>query len=293
MDSTEAKNTAPEVSDLGTRETLAEKQPNAAEAIYAAIADKVRADSQNLGAPIHVEDLGPLFADLTPEQIVQHLTELIQIVDYQDVKVITSTAGATYLYSDTVMSPEEAGEQVLAQETQIKIAEKVREDSQADVRLTAVGTLAELAPDLPTAKVVEYATAMAGTEKYPDIQCLTGPTGIPYLFSEIHMTRNYAIILARVEAKNPYAMIAETVREESRIYPRPTKVELFYALVFQIPEDQMEMIVEGLLRRDEYGDIKKAIAPTQAIYLYSDRYMVAPHVESWIQWEEVDKFNNP
>lgn len=269
------------------------RESNTTETVYAAIADKVRADSQSLGRLTHVEDLGTLFPDMTPEQVVDHLGELIKIEEYKDVKVLTSASGWTYLYSDTFVSAKEAGEKSFSEQVRAKIATKVRADSEAHVRLTPVDSLAELLADVPKESIETYTAAMADDEKYQDIKQLHGPTGIAYSYSDRHMTANYAALLARVEAKDPYRTIADTVREESRIYPRPTKVALFYEPVFQIDADMMEAAVEGMLQREEYKDIKKIIASTGAVYLYSDLYMPAAQAKAIVQWEEVDKALNP
>src|SRR5512142_2570446 len=102
----------------GAPETLPAMTP---EEIYAAVAGKVRSDSQNLAMPIPVEELGPLFADLAPEQIVVHLTELVQKEEYADIKIVTSGTGAIYLYSETSITSGDAGALVLADETQAAI----------------------------------------------------------------------------------------------------------------------------------------------------------------------------
>ncbi len=268
-------------------------QIKTADPIHLTIVEKVRMDSETPGRLTHVEELGPLFPELTPEQIVAHLTELVKDEQFSDIRVTFSDSGAAFLYSDTFITPTEASEKIVAEEVQEKIASQVRQDSQVEIRLTPVESLVELAPKLEAAKVKGYATAMLGNVTYHDIRPLNGPTGIAYLYSETHMTRNYATILARIEAKDPYTTIAETVREESRVYPRPTRVGLFYEPLFQIESAQLEMIVEGLLRRPEYADIQKIVASTGAIYLYSNRYLEPAFAESWVEWEEVGRQNNP
>lgn len=265
------------------------RQSIAPESVHAAIAEKVRADS-DAAILTHVETLSTLFPDITPEKIVDHLTEMVKLEQYKDIRLMTSASGSTYLYSDTIISAADASEEILAEEVQAKIADKVRVDSKERVQLSAVSSLTELAPELQPSQIERYVAAMDGDERYQDIKQLVGPTGLAYLYSEAAMTRNYANLLARIEANDPCVTIAETVREESRVYPRPTKVELFYTPVFNIDPDQLEMVVEQTLKRPEFQDIKKVIASTQAVYLYSDKHMVAPQVERWVQWQEVDRW---
>jgi hypothetical protein len=260
--------------------------------IYIAIADKVRTDTQSQNKPIHVETLAALFPDMKPEEIVNHLAEMVKVERYKDIQVQISSSGAAYLYSEKFISPENANEKIVAEETQTKIAEQVRQDSEKYIRLTPLSSLGEVFPDLEPDKVKQHALAILEDITYPDIRQVAGPTGLVYLYSVDHMTETYARLLARVEANDPAALVAETVREESLIYPRPTKVALFYAPVFQLQECNMPMIVESVLTRPEYKDIKKIDAPTGAIYLYSEMYMDPDLAERYVQWEEVERLTS-
>lgn len=268
-------------------------QKIAVDVIYIAIADKVRTDTESTGKPIHVEELGTLFPDMKSEEIVNHLTEMVKVERFQDVRVYISSSNAAYLYSDKYLPELEAVEKIVAEETQGQIAAKVREDSEKNIQLTAPSALVALFPDLEAERVQKYVTALLENTNYPDIRHVVGPTGLGYLYSVDHMTATYARLLARAEAKNPEAMIAETVREESQVYPRPTKVALFYEPLFQIEPDKLESVVESMLSRREYQDIKKIIASNGAIYLYSSVHMEPGFAERWVQWEEVEKALNP
>jgi hypothetical protein len=274
-------------------EATSESHPiSADDSAFATIAAKVRADS-NLARLTHVEELESLFAGKTPEQIIHLVAELIKTEQYQDIKVLISASGAGYLYSASFIAPAEAGEKALMEEVQETVANKVRADSAESARLTPMKDLPELFPDAPPEQIEKFAGMMAGADKYQDIESVIGPGGAGYLYCATHMTENYAKLLARVETKNPFAAIAETVREESRIYPRPTKVALFYEPVFQIDANLMQIAVEGISQRVEYKDIKKIVAPNGAIYLFSDLYLSEPQAQAFVQWEEVDKLNNP
>lgn len=276
----------------GTGTSSVTRQTISVDVIHIAIADKVRSDSQSLDKPIPVEVLGTLFPDMKPDEIVDHLAALVKIEKYSDIKVMTSGSGAAYLYSDTFVAPEDASKKILMEETQVKIADQVRRVSKESAQLIAAPALVEYVPDVPPSEIAEFVTAMASDPRYEDIHQVTGPAGVAYLYSETYLTNNYANLLARVESKDPCTAVAETVREESRIFPRPTKVELFYAPVFQIDPGQMETVVENTLRRPEFADIRKIVATTGAIYLFSDKYMEPGQAETLVRWEEVDKYRN-
>ena len=260
--------------------------------IYAVIAAKIRTDSQTLVKPIPVELLSEVFPELKPEEIVEQLVKMTRIEQYGDVRVHITASGAAYLYSENSIATDEAVERIVAEETQNRIVDLIRYDSKKRIRLTAVTSLCEKFPDLEPARVQQYAGAILNGSKHQDIHRVAGPSGVEYLYSIDFMTETYAHLLARVEAKDPEALIAETVREESRIYPRPTRVGLFYAPVFQLQEYQMETVVESVLARDDCKDIKKIVAPNGALYLYSDRYLNQALAERYVQWEEVEKFKN-
>jgi hypothetical protein len=211
----------------------------------------------------------------------------------KDVRVMTAVSGLAYLYSDRFIAPEEVNAKSQAEEERTKIATQVREDSKVLVQLTKAQVLSELFPEITPAHVDARLEEMSKDERYWDIKKLIGNTGITYLYSETHMTGNYAAMLARVGEGTPCSIIAETVREESRIYPRPTKVELFYSPVFNFDPSQMEALIEGTLRNHECADLQKVVASTGAVYLYSKLYMDAYQAERWIEWEEVGKQDNP
>jgi len=260
--------------------------------IYIAIADQVRTETQKQAKPIHVETLGVLFPDMKPEDIIAHLGAMIKVERYQDIKVQISASNAAYLYSENFISSADASEKIIAEETLTQIAARVRQDSEKRIKLTPLNALGEMFPDLELERVKRYSLAITEDNQYPDIRQVLGPTGLVYLYSASHMTETYARLLARVEANNPTALIVETVREESYVYPRPTKVALFYAPVFQLHDCPMEAIVQSVLARPEYSDIKKIDAPTGAVYLYSDWYMNPSFAERYVRWEEVEKANS-
>jgi hypothetical protein len=264
----------------------------AGDGVYGIIAEKIRADSQALAKPIHVESLGVVFPDMKPEEIVGQLTQMVQIERYGDVRVHISASGAAYLYSENSISTGEAIEKITAEETQTQIAEQIRDDSGKHLRLTALASLGERFPGLDPERVKQYAQEILNDPNYRDIRQVAGPAELEYLYSVNFMTQTYARLLARVEAHNPAALIAETVREESLIYPRPTQVGLFYEPVFQLQECDVETIVESMLVCDDYKDIKQIVAPTGAIYLYSDLYLDQALAERYVQWEEVEKLTN-
>ncbi len=163
-----------------------------------------------------------------------------------------------------------------AEELRFKLAEKVRGDSKYLTELTSAGALAPVQSGLDGEDLAANLADIANDNvTYSDIKSIEGPTGKVYFYSEKYMTATYARILARVKAEDPCLTIAETVREESRVYPRATNIELFKYGLFKIDREELDNFVARTLALHE--DIKKIVTPRGSTCLYSTRYLT----EDW------------
>lgn len=161
-----------------------------------------------------------------------------------------------------------------AEELYLKFAEKVRGDSRYLADLTSANSLGSMQGELEEVEA-NLAHLANDTTTYSDIKSITGPTGKVYFFSEKYMTPGYAKILARVKAEDPCLTIVETVRDESRIYPRATNIELFKYGLFKIDRDQLDTYVARV--QELHDDIKQIVTPKGAVCLYSTKYLT----EDW------------
>ena len=198
-----------------------------------------------------------------------------------------------YLYSATYLTEDDAEQLLRSEELRADIAAKIREESQSLAQLTGLDTLNNL-PSFQDVEDIElYLDEMARDGRYRDIQKIITSTGAVYLYSETFITKNYAAILARAAADDPAATIAETVREESKIYPRPTHVDSFKGQVFNISSGELEAFISKSLKHDDFHDIKVLRASTGARYLYSSKYLSADYAMALVEWQEVGEENNP
>jgi hypothetical protein len=172
-----------------------------------------------------------------------------------------------------------------------RIGEKVRADSRGTQLLTPVdGLYAEIGWEESACNPDE----IRKDPRYEDIKTATAATGERFFYSTRHMSDYYALLLARVAAHDPCATIAETVRDESRIYPRPTCVLLFMEKLFGMKEADLKEIVDKALLKPEYNDLKMMVHPaTGGVYLYSSQYMDADLAFALMDWQEVGKDANP
>ena len=159
-----------------------------------------------------------------------------------------------------------------AEELRFKLAEKVRGDSKYLTELTSASALAPVQLGLDNDDIEGNLAEIAkNNDQYRDIRSIAGPTGKVYFFSETYMTENYARILARVKAEDPCLTIAETVREESKTYPRATNIELFKYGLFKIDRAELNTYVARV--QDLYEDIKQLVTAKGSVCLYSTKYL--------------------
>lgn len=171
------------------------------------------------------------------------------------------------------------------------IAETIREQSR-EVRLMRIEEFyAE--PYSLAVEVVQEALNKFETEAvYGDIQRIPGAKTL-YLYSTTHIRENYAMMLARVEEKDMFKTIAETVRHESKTYPRTTNIKLFTVAPFNFKREEILDVIQELEKRPEYEDIKQVKASNGAICLYSEKYLTKARAAAMTEWDEVERFENP
>jgi hypothetical protein len=165
-----------------------------------------------------------------------------------------------------------------------EVVEAIRAESAA-IRITPLGSLQERFPEADIPALIDESAA-------GDIESVVG-SGTRYYFSTISMTRAYATHLARIADRDPLRLVAETVREESRIYPRPTPIIAFCDPPFRITSGDLPSILEGLTATEEFSDIRSCRASNGAVYLYSTRHLTPDHAEGLTEWNEVGRRDNP
>jgi len=268
----------------------------AIEEIYGRIVKKVREDSEQRRCltPFIVLD------SLTPEpelmKIEVNLVEMVQDERYKDISFATTPAGNTYLYSSNFLSKEDADILAANEDILAVIAEKIRDNSRRGGTLTAVESLFSADAENNEERINELRAAieeMSDDDRYQDINSIPVPAKGDYYYSSKYITEQYARILARAEAKDPAAQIAATVREDSKLYPRPTSVAYLTDPVFGLDPAKLDVFIDELLAKPEYNDIKLVLASNGAGYLYSNLYISEALAKSDAEWNEVGRWNNP
>lgn len=202
------------------------------------------------------------------------VADLAEDTQYGDIKTITTASGQLFLYSAAHISHSEAIAKGHLEEVKHVIAEKVRRDSRIATTLTPLGALYALWPDLRPVKICSILNEMQTQNCYRDLKTVSALSGELYLYCDLHITEKYAALLVRTAVNDACTTIAHTVREESRIYPRPTKASMFCSRVFGIPSNSLQHFIVRVLNRPEFSDIRKLVHPeTETVYLYSNLHM--------------------
>ncbi len=161
----------------------------------------------------------------------------------------------------------------------------------SEIRLTR---LSELASSFPEAAAAPGGLARLLEESgAADLRRMAGEGGEAYYFSADSMTEAYALHLFRVEERDPVRLVADTVRDESRVYPRPTDLRVFSEPPFSLPEREVSEVLARIAMRPDTADIKTLRASNGAPYLFSDRYLDPAHAASLVEWIEVLQKENP
>jgi hypothetical protein len=276
---------------VATGKTIAEPTD---EEIKAKIAEKIRADGEERAAVTPSEVVFALVPDSQQGKITAILEGMAADERYADIKAVTTASGMVFFLSKTHFDTEEAIAKSRIEEVKFLLAEKIRADSKNAVALTSASDFLSLAPEMTQDEVAAVLDEMRTDDRYADIKSVTSPAGDVYYHSEKHMSGYYAVVLSRVAAKDPVATIAAMVRDESRIYPRPTCIEFFMEPVFNIPPGDLKAVFDEMLQKPEYSDIKLMVHPeTGGVYAYSSQYLSGDAAFQKMHWVEVVKPANP
>ena len=251
------------------------------------LAHTVRSNAKRHSAltPVHITTVLAKHLPLHKQQSL--LPEMADDRHYSDIKTITTPSGQIFLYSLAHIPPMEAVAKAHIEEVKHVIGEKVRRDSRVGIALTPLSALYALWPGIKPVKICSILNEMQTRPCYRDLKTVSACSGELYLYCDIHITEKYAALLARAAVNDACTTIADTVREESRIYPRPTKVSLFNSQVFGIPSGSLQPCIVRVLNRPEFTDIRKLVHPsTEAVYLYSNLHMNEEHAFSVMNWLE-------
>jgi hypothetical protein len=114
----------------------------------------------------------------------------------------------------------------------------------------------------------------------------------PYFFSSRFMNESYAKILIQ-KREDPMLLIAEIVRENSAIYPRPVPLDIFKHSPFDLTVEQIQACLAQMAQQDDYMDIQQTTTSAGTVFLYSTLHLDSGYASMLAEWVDVGQVNNP
>jgi hypothetical protein len=126
----------------------------------------------------------------------------------------------------------------------------------------------------------------------PDLKRVSGRKGIPYYFSVQSLSETYARILV-LKSEDPLWLIAEVVRENSQLYPRPVPVDSFREPPFELTREEIAECLVTMGEQKEFQDIAQTITSIGTLFLYSTQHLEPDHAFALAEWLDVGQVGNP
>lgn len=117
--------------------------------------------------------------------------------------------------------------------------------------------------------------------------------GTRCVFSERLMTRRFAEAAARSATRDAALLVAETVRDDSTVYPRPTAIPAFGVPPYSLSPAEVEAALVRIGAETAFNDIQTVEASDGSRFLFSTRGLDADRARSMAEWIAVGRDRNP
>jgi len=125
-----------------------------------------------------------------------------------------------------------------------------------------------------------------------DLRERKGKDGLSRYYSSLAMSEAYATLLTRKE-EDLLLMMAEVIRENSALYPRPVPLDIFMESPFDLTQEKIFECLRKMGEQAEYQDIVQTITSVGTIFLYSSQHLEPGHASMLAEWLDVGQANNP
>jgi hypothetical protein len=180
----------------------------------------------------------------------------------------------------------------------VEVAEFIRESSRAGELLALADIEAEIAGQtIPvsegtTEQVQILALIQEAIFSHDDIGVILDDSGGAWYFSERFMTGAYARVLL-LKGEGPLKMMAEVIREHSRVYPRPVPLALFQCSPFNLSNDEIALCLKEMMDKPPYRDIAHLTTSIGNLFAYSTDHLDANYASMLAEWADVGQVENP
>ena len=125
----------------------------------------------------------------------------------------------------------------------------------------------------------------------PELAVVYGPDGEEFYRCVSLMSATYAEILAGKNA--PCLLMAETVRKNSKEYPRPIALDIFEYPPFDFAPENIQACLQRMAVDAVFGDISFVESSAGTVYLYSKTYLDHDYAAFLAERLDVDLALNP
>ena len=125
-----------------------------------------------------------------------------------------------------------------------------------------------------------------------DLHELTAHDASRRYYSLQFMTQAYAMILLQKQG-DQLRLIAEIVRQNSEVYPRPVPLDIFTQPPFDLARQEVLEDLERMAADEEYRDILPTTTSASRVFLYSTLHLEPEYASMLAEWLDVDQFKNP
>jgi hypothetical protein len=125
-----------------------------------------------------------------------------------------------------------------------------------------------------------------------DLMEVPDSEGEPYYYSAQYMTEAYARILIQ-KKEAPLLMIAEIVRKNSMLYPRPIPLDSFRGTPFELSDEEIKASLEQMAGKENFRDIRRTTTSIGTVFLFSTLHLEPDHASMLAEWFDVGQFQNP
>ena len=149
-----------------------------------------------------------------------------------------------------------------------------------------------LPPASPDAAREAKSLLKQALDENEDLRELTAPNGSLDYYSSEFMTEAFARILS-LKRGGPRQLIAEVVRQNSALYPRPVPLDTFTQAPFNYSSGEILDELEQMRAEEGYRDIASTTTSSPRVFLYSTLYLEPDHAAMLAEWLDVGQFENP
>lgn len=125
-----------------------------------------------------------------------------------------------------------------------------------------------------------------------DLREVRTKEGCAFYYSSMFMSETYARLLL-CKQEGPIQLVADTVREDSDRYPRPTPLDVFKEPPFDLSQEEILSCLQEMSSREEYQDISRVSTSLGRVFLYSSKHLDRDYALMLAEWIDVGQFENP